>query len=645
MITSYDVWSSDLERVSAIVLRSMRNPLLFLIAVSGITVIGMVLIPGLPDANGESTRMNFFHAVYFLTYTATTTGFGEIPGQFSDAQRLWAIFSLFTSVIAWLYAIGSIIGLLQNQHFRSAVQKRRFSINVNRIQEPFFIVCGFGDTGSLLTRGFVDAGYSATVIDQDANRIQALHLREYPVTVPGLVADAGVPRNLITAGLEQPNCRGVIAITNDEGINRKIVIMAHLINPSVRVICRSTSEVEEEFLETLKGVTIVNPFEIFANQLSIALHRPSVYALGEWLAGAPDTDPIKPVRPPKGNWIVCGFGRMGQQLERALRERGVPTVVIDPDPEKKRAPEGRILGHVNARTLHTAGVEHAAGIVMATNSDSNNLGILINAKMSNPGIFTLVRQNRRDDDAAFQASKADLIMQPALVIARKILLMLLSPMIDAFLNQIHDMRGKIVLDTIHRLKETVGSERPELWTTAISHDMVYRKESLSGAVSQDAELLSRKEIPGNSRRKCRKIHPLSGDPGDPGFHWKLDDIMRNPADRNHNIACVPLALKRWQQTTVFPKGTEILRENDQILFCGTVQARYTQEVISSDPSIWKYLITGIEEPHSLVLCWLFHRKIFRRISTLWSRLTPSPTRWKSISDKSRPATASHLDNP
>nr|VFJ73007.1 MAG: Ion channel [Candidatus Kentron sp. FW] len=603
MITSHDVWSSDLERVSAIVLRSMRNPLLFLIAVSGIAVIGMVLMPGLPDADGEPTRMNFFHAVYFLSYTATTTGFGEIPGEFSDAQRLWAIFSLFTSVVAWLYAIGSIIRLLQNQHFISAVQKRRFSISVGRIREPFFIVCGFGDTGSLLTRGFVDAGYSATVIDQDANRIQALHLREYPVTVPGLLADAGVPRNLIAAGLEQPNCQGVIAITNDEGINRKIVIMAHLINPSVRVVCRSTSEVEEEFLSTLKGVNIVNPFEIFANQLSIALHRPSVYALGEWLAGAP-VDPIKPIRPPQGNWIVCGFGRMGQHLERALRERGVPTVVIDPDPERERAPEGRIIGHVNARTLHTAGVERAAGIIMATNSDSNNLGILLNARMLNSNIFTLVRQNRRDDDAAFQASKSDLVMQPALVIARRILLVLLSPMVHTFLDHIHDMRGKIVLDNIHRLKETIGLERPELWMVTITRNMVKGRPI---SVPQYTYSSLGRKIFGSSRGGGEDYSAS----GDSRIRWTLGDFVRDPVNREQEIACVPLVLKRWRQTTVFPRGTEALRENDQILFCGTIQARYTQETILSDPSTWKYLVTGVEGPHSFVSRW---------VTTLWSRV-------------------------
>jgi len=636
MITSYDVWGSDLERVSAIVLRSMRKPLLFLIAVSGITVFGMVLVPGLPDINGQPTHMSFFHAVYFLTYAATTTGFGELPGEFSNAQRLWAMFSLFLSVVAWLYAIGSIIELLQNQHFRSVVQKRRFSLSVRRIQEPFFIVCGFGDTGSLLTRGLVDAGYSATVIDQDDNRIQALQLREYPVTVPGLLADAGVPRSLIAAGLEQPNCQGVVAVTNDEGINRKIVIMTHLINPSVQVICRSTSEVEEEFLQALKGVTTVNPFEIFANQLSVALYRPSLYALSEWLAGTPNVSPIEPIRPPQGTWIVCGFGRMGQQLERALRERDVPTVVIDPDPEGRRVPEGRIIGHSNARTLHAAGVERAAGIVTATNSDSNNLGILLNARMVNPKIFSIVRQNRRDDEAAFQAATANLVMQPSLVIARRILFMLLSPLIHAFLEYMHDVRAKILVDTIYRLRKTIGTERsPELWTIVIPNDMVREEGLLSDLFPPDGnpstETTSTDEKDSQRPRKPRTS----------GFCWTLKDLMRDPVDRDLSIACVPLVLKRWQQTIVLPKSSDILRGGDQILLCGTAHARYTLETVLHDPSIWKYLATGVEEPRGFFLRWLLHRRFLHEMNALWSRTVEGsvklkPAKLKLASKPTRP---------
>jgi len=99
--------TSELDRVTAIVLRFMRRPILVLIVVYAIAISGLVLIPG-QDAEGNPTHMSIFHAFYFLTYTATTTGFGEIPHPFTDAQRLWAIVLLYGSVVAWIYAISSI---------------------------------------------------------------------------------------------------------------------------------------------------------------------------------------------------------------------------------------------------------------------------------------------------------------------------------------------------------------------------------------------------------------------------------------------------------------------------------------------------------------------------------------------------------
>ena len=149
---------SDLDRVTAIVLREMRPPLVALVCVYTLGVTVMVLIPGI---DGEP--MGLFHAFYFMTYTATTTGFGELPREFSDPQRLWATVCLYMSVIAWIYAIGSIIRLIQNPHFTLAVAQSRFSKAVARINDPFFIICGFGDTGSLLARGLSDRHMAAVI--------------------------------------------------------------------------------------------------------------------------------------------------------------------------------------------------------------------------------------------------------------------------------------------------------------------------------------------------------------------------------------------------------------------------------------------------------------------------------------------------
>ena len=67
--------SSNLDRVSMIVLRAMRLPLLSLFLVYVVGIVGFGLIPG-RDGSG----MSFLHALYVLSYTATTTGFGVASG-------------------------------------------------------------------------------------------------------------------------------------------------------------------------------------------------------------------------------------------------------------------------------------------------------------------------------------------------------------------------------------------------------------------------------------------------------------------------------------------------------------------------------------------------------------------------------------
>ncbi|MBE0436293.1 MAG: NAD-binding protein, partial [Methylomicrobium sp.] len=244
--------SIDLSRVSFIVMREMRRPVMALITVYAVSILGMVFIPG-HEVDGKPQHLSVFHAFYFMTYTATTTGFGEIPFEFNDAQRLWAMACLYVSVITWFYAIGSIVRLFQNPFFVRAVEERKFSRQVLRISEPYFIICGFGDTGSVLARGLSDYGVPAVFIDGDEDRIRALTLRDYRVPMPGLCADASVPKHLLEAGIRRRNCQAIVAITNNEEINLKISALARLLNPSIRIITLSKVDVFEETLANLGG--------------------------------------------------------------------------------------------------------------------------------------------------------------------------------------------------------------------------------------------------------------------------------------------------------------------------------------------------------------------------------------------------------
>lgn len=108
-----------------LILRRMRAPLITLIVSYAISILGFTLMPG-SDATGKPWEMSLFEAFYVVSYTATTIGFGEIPYAFSTAQRLWMTFSIYLTVIAWFYAIGKIIALVQDSGLRQAITVSRF---------------------------------------------------------------------------------------------------------------------------------------------------------------------------------------------------------------------------------------------------------------------------------------------------------------------------------------------------------------------------------------------------------------------------------------------------------------------------------------------------------------------------------------
>jgi voltage-gated potassium channel len=543
----------------------MRAPLALLVSIYALGVGVMVLIPGV---DGEP--MGVFHAFYFMTYTATTTGFGEIPQPFSDPQRMWATVCLYMSVVSWIYAIGSIIRVVQNPHFTLAVAQARFTAAVTRINEPFFIICGFGDTGSLLARGLSDRHMAAVVIDTDVERIKALGLRDYKVPMPGLEGDASVPKNLQDAGLASPNCKGVVLLTGDEDVNLKIAVMVRLLNPEATVVCRSLSRTHDEELKGLGSVVVIDPFESWARELGLALHEPSLHTLDEWLVGARGVTLEHLISHPQGTWILCGYGQLGKTLHQTLRSQGVNMVVIDPEIDDLDEVDHGIAGLATRANLEQAGVVDAAGIVAATNSDADNLAILLTARNLNSSAHLIVRQNHHENELAFNAASADLIMQPSLVTARRILLQLISPLIQDWLDYLEATPDFLHDECFPRLRAEVGSIEPALWTLHLD--------------DQNA--------------------PAAVEHLNQGREISMQDLFRSPRERDRKLACVPLVLKRGEGTTMLP-GDEIgMAVGDEILMCS--RRGVDQSIKANLANIYtvEYLVTGDSPARGFVMNWI-----------------------------------------
>lgn len=570
--------------VTSMILRRMRKPFIMLITVYNIAILGMILIPGVDD-QGNPWHMSIFHAFYFVSYTATTIGFGEIPYPLSEAQRLWAVFSIYTLVIAWLYAIGKILTLIQDSHFREAVTSSRFRKTVSCINEPFYLVCGLGETGYEVVTALTEEHYRAVVIENNPDNLNEIRLHEMREYVPNIIGDASDAVQLESAGITQTNCKGVIALTATDDVNLKIAITSKLLHPNVKVVCRSELKEYEENMLSFGTDHVVNPFETFATMFEMLMHSPSLHLIYDWLTGAPYTRLSDPVYFRYGHWILCGYGRFGKELYKLLVEHDIDVTVIDPSNDVRDEFEHHHVDHkenfiigagIDEKTLRLAGIEKSAGIIAGSDNDSNNLSIIMTARAINPDLFVVARQNIYNNYDLYTATHANLIMRPREITARKIRAVFLNPLLVDYLQLANQYDEEWANVTVSRLSAVVGNHKPHIWTVEIT-------EKSSPAVADALQL---------------------------GRCINLGHITQDPASRYLKLKCVPLLHVRDKQKTMMPDTDTEIKYNDRILFCGTREIKNSMDWTLKVMSSLNYVMTFRNEPESYV--WRLLRRSERR---------------------------------
>ncbi|MEU4235953.1 NAD-binding protein [Actinoplanes sp. NPDC026619] len=510
-----------------LLLRRMRAPLIVLISIFSISVLGLKLIP---------PHISFFDAFYFMSYTATTIGYGELPQPFTGGQRLWVMATIYLTVIGWAYAIGSLLALLQDRTFRQAIALRRFNRTVARLREPFLLIAGYGQTGQLLGRALDSLGRRLVVLDASAERVDALDIDAYISDVPGLAGDAANPRTLDLAGLEHPCCEGVLALTDDDEVNLTIAMTAALIRPELTVVARTLSPAIEHRMRAFGSPTVVNPFDRFGDHVRLALHAPAAYQLMSWLVSGPGEELPEPGRAPvEGRWVVCGYGRFGHKIVEDLRADGLDVTIVD-----LRCDEpGVILGDASdPAVLEQTDLAEAVGFVAGTDNDTTNLSLIAAARRQNRGLFIAARQNRRASAPLFEAIGADWVLVAAEVVAREIYAQLSTPLLWRFLQDMPARGDAWAQQLLDRLEAHCGSRLGSVWKTTLT----------------DAETPTLVPwLRGGDARLC--------------------ELLRGPHDRDRPLAAVPLLVLRGDEAMLAPDDDTTLQSGDQIMFVGHPAAR------------------------------------------------------------------------
>lgn len=557
-------------------MRRLRRPLLALIVTYSLCTLGFVLIPA-TDEQGRPVTLDFLHAFYVVSYTATTIGFGELPYPFNAAQRMWMVFTIYATVTVWLYAIGAIIATLQDPALRQVIGERRFQRAVHGLGRPFYLLCGYGDTGVLVVRELMRYRIAAVVIDADQEKLDELSLQDLGMAVPALRADASRPQVLIDAGLTSPWCLGVLALTGSDDVNLSVAMSARLLNPKADAICRTYSADTAANMASFGTRHIVNPFVAFADRLGLTFRAPSAHVVYECLTTSYRAPTAAPLHLPRGLWVVCGYGRFGKAVCRQLQAAGNEVAVIEADPIGARPPEGAVIGRgTEAETLLQAGLQRAVGIVAGTDNGINNLSVIVTARELNADVFTVARQTRRYNSVLFRQAPLDLRVQTAHLAASEAVELLLNRLLPRFLDLLMRSDEDWAAALLARMAETIGNVSPATWVIDVRTEAA---PALSDAVNR-------------------------------GHAVPVGLLTCDPRQRDRQLRAMPLLLCRRGQAVVLPGDGTLLQSGDEILFCGRPDAEGRMAWAASNIDVLSYLRTGIERPSG----WIW-RYIARRRST------------------------------
>lgn len=553
-----------------LVLRRMRAPLITLILIYAVAVLGLVLIPGV-DAEGRPFRMDFFHAFYFVSYTATTIGFGEVPFAFTYLQRMWVVVCIYLSVIGWAYGLGTLFSIIQDKRFQQAVLLARFSGAVRRLTEPFYLVCGYGQTGRRLCHVLETRGIRFVVLETREERITDVMLADYRFDVPAYAGDAANPEILRTAGILHPHCRGVLALTGDEEVNLAVAIAAYVLRPQLLSVCRAKTQAVAENMASFGANHVVNMFEAVGRRFRMALHAPQASRLWSALSAFAG-DPLPPaVRPPRGHWVVVGYGRMGHALRCALLAEGSTVTVIDLAVPADLDDGEYVVGlGVDAQTLLLAGLEEAVGVAACTDHDANNLSALATARQVKPGVFVAARQNQSANHVLFEAFEPELTIVRSEVVAQECLRAMTAPTLARFLDLI--------------------LTRSEVWAGAVLREM----ESLCGGEVPERWVLT---LNAQHRAAC---YALLVNPQPP---LTLRHLLLDPQAPDRQLPCLPLLLIQGEEEILLPPPETLLRFDARILFIGRHEAQLAQESLVNQYRLIDYVRTGQTQAQS----WLFRK--------------------------------------
>ena len=187
--------------------------------------------------------------------------------------------------------------------------------------------------------------------------------------------------------------------------------------------------------------------------------------------------------------ILCGFGRVGEEIARELSERGLAFVVVDTNTDAlARAQQSGFLtvegDAASDDVLLAAGIRRARTLLAASDSDSGNTYITLTAKALNPDVLVVARAGKPESEARARRAGADRVISPYAIGGRRMALSAIQPNIVDFMDTLSVGRNAEQI-----LAEIDITEHSRLFGLYVRHVMESTRVAVLGLRRADGTLI------------------------------------------------------------------------------------------------------------------------------------------------------------
>jgi voltage-gated potassium channel len=143
----------------------------------------------------------------------------------------------------------------------------------------------------------------------------------------------------------------------------------------------------------------------------------------------------------RNHFIICGAGRVGSHLVRAMLGSQDPFVVIERDPQKvAELTELDVIVLVRDATLEEslreAGVGRARGLAACLPDDADNVYVVLSARDLNPDLHIVARAAEEQAKSKLIRAGANRVVAPTIIGGHRMAMALTKPAVDDFIDSI-----------------------------------------------------------------------------------------------------------------------------------------------------------------------------------------------------------------